>query len=360
MKRCRFFRGCVVLCCLAVALGQSRADDQVEAAANRLTVELRDGSRIVGDTDLDALTVTTEMAGTINLQLAKLTSLQQESTNSASVLTLRNGDRLRGMIQAKTLKLSTSFGRITIPVTLISKLTVSATGNMGSGMTDGLLLYYSFGTDDGRVVRDQSGHGHDGRVLGATYVTDARKGGAYRFERGVREFREGGMRFSRGIKEIRVPDSPDWAFANRPFSISLWVNFDVIPDDNGEAVMIGHDEGPGPHRKWGFEFASAGVDFHINGPDPGQGFIIAAHRFRPDVNRWYHLALTRDGATYKLYIDGKCVTTDINSAAVPDAAADLTLGNMEGLGMDGMLNEIMIFNRALSPEEIKSIFESQQ
>jgi hypothetical protein len=49
-------------------------------------------------------------------------------------------------------------------------------------LRDGLLVYYSFDTDEGGIVTDESGSGNDGTVVGTpTYTTQGRFGGAYDF-----------------------------------------------------------------------------------------------------------------------------------------------------------------------------------
>lgn len=95
------------------------------------------------------------------------------------------------------------------------------------------------------------------------------------------------------------------------------------------------------------------LGFHINGASSANIGVP----FTPIVGFWYHVAVTRSGSTYKFYVDGTQIGGDqSDSVAVPDAAAPLTLGHAEAIpSLNGFLDEVEIFNRALSATEISSI-----
>src|SRR5262249_9230142 len=78
------------------------------------------------------------------------------------------------------------------------------------------------------------------------------------------------------------------------------------------------------------------------------------------VDRWQHLAFTYDTQVVKVYLDGKEVA--INSVVVPrprvPGKTPLTIGARQD-GYDksffhGRLDDIRIYGRALSPEEIRA------
>ena len=71
---------------------------------------------------------------------------------------------------------------------------------------------------------------------------------------------------------------------------------------------------------------------------------------------WHHVAGTYDGANVRLYIDGveqgTGTATNISIAYGLPTSNDLTIGRYNGsciLSYAGLLDEIEIFNRALSP-----------
>jgi hypothetical protein len=318
-----------------------------QSDAVEVSLDLLDGSRIVGQIQPRSLPVIlrSEALGEVKIPLERVRFVQFGGTNQPAVVSLQNGDKLQGGCGPDEFGLITSFGKISIPARLLKRLTVAPAAAAGR-IPDGCVLRLSFDVDEGERVSDSSGRGHQGQVRGAEYVAAGKRGGAYRF--------------SNGDKQMWLPHHPDWVLGDRAFSIMLWVKLDQLPDEQREAFMLGHDEAAGAARKWGFEFFRDSLCFHTNGPGMGGGYRIARHRFRPEVNRWYHLALTREDSRYRLYVDGQLVKTDEHRAPVPEAAADLTIGQAEGLGINGMLDEVLLFHRALATEEIQALYESQK
>ena len=151
---------------------------------------------------------------------------------------------------------------------------------------------------------------------------------------------------------VQVPDNAQWEFNTNAFTIELWANFFIT---NGQRAMVAHDQGGGVQSKWIFWLDSGFLRFHINGA-VGVANIGSAP-FTPVSNQWYHLALTRQSSNYTFFINGSAVSTNVDTRAVPDAAASLTLGQAEGnFYFNGLLDEVSIYNRALSPLEIQSVY----
>jgi hypothetical protein len=155
---------------------------------------------------------------------------------------------------------------------------------------------------------------------------------------------------------VTVPDSSVWAFGTNDFSIELWTKFNSVRSDSSYGqpanVFVGQDEAGGSHNKWVF-YLNNGLYFHING---SVSVYIGPIPFSPIVGQWYHLSLTRSGSTYSFYVDGTLLGTESNANSSPDVNAPLTLGQVEGLGyFDGLIDEVEIFNRALSASEIAAV-----
>lgn len=166
-----------------------------------------------------------------------------------------------------------------------------------------------------------------------------------------------------GQATVIVPDDPGFTLGSRPFTIDLWVNFSRL---NGRDPFIGHDEGEGEVNKWIFWYDEEGHDqlsgvpalrFHINSQDIGPIDPVVAP-WNPQTGQWYHVAVTRDSSTYSLYIDGVQVAMQSNALEIPDPAFDLTIGSSEIFFLDGLIDEVEIFERALTADEIKSIYNA--
>ena len=73
------------------------------------------------------------------------------------------------------------------------------------------------------------------------------------------------------------------------------------------------------------------------------------------VNTWTHLAATYDRATIRLFVNGVQVSTAAQTAAVSTSNAVLTIGaDFYGEYFAGLIDEVRIYNRALSAAEIQT------
>jgi len=74
-----------------------------------------------------------------------------------------------------------------------------------------------------------------------------------------------------------------------------------------------------------------------------------------------HVAATYNGAALIVYIDGIKAATTSTAVAISSSAGDLRIGNGAGVGYywDGKIDEVAIFNAALSFEQISNIYQTQ-
>jgi hypothetical protein len=78
------------------------------------------------------------------------------------------------------------------------------------------------------------------------------------------------------------------------------------------------------------------------------------------ANTWYHQAITRSGGTVKLYFDG--VELDppmtngvIGNVATGDGPPPSVAGNATGRSFNGLIDEVRVYNHALSPDEVRAL-----
>jgi hypothetical protein len=72
------------------------------------------------------------------------------------------------------------------------------------------------------------------------------------------------------------------------------------------------------------------------------------------VNVWSHLAVTYDGATLRLYVNGTQVATRAQTGAITSSTNPLRIGGNAVWGeyFNGVIDEVRVYNRALSAAEI--------
>jgi hypothetical protein len=163
---------------------------------------------------------------------------------------------------------------------------------------------------------------------------------------------------------VGVPDTASQfgIVGNNAFTIDLWVNFSSIKAGGHGSipnVFIGQDEGSGATDKWMFFYSSSGLGFHINNPGVGSDFLLRP--FTATVGQWYNFAISRNGAgLYQFYVNGAPLGSSISQPALtlPDPAAPLRFGDADepiSLNFHGLLDEVQIYNRALTASEIEGL-----
>ena len=74
--------------------------------------------------------------------------------------------------------------------------------------------------------------------------------------------------------------------------------------------------------------------------------------FNNDI--FYNIVITRSGDNFNLYLDGNFVETKTTINA--DTLTINRVGNNDGYGYSGLIDEIMVWNRALNSSEISDIY----
>ena len=76
--------------------------------------------------------------------------------------------------------------------------------------------------------------------------------------------------------------------------------------------------------------------------------------FDPNLDTWYHVATTFDGTDYRIYLDGNYVKTwNQSEQTLTNHILRLATANIGSNEFNGLLDEVRIYNRALSAEEIR-------
>lgn len=90
-------------------------------AAAPVTVELRDGTRLVGELDQDGLSLATQY-GPVKVQVADLVTATGLDDQERIEVRVVNGDTLTGVPSPPKLALKTSFGKVSVPFMLVVRL----------------------------------------------------------------------------------------------------------------------------------------------------------------------------------------------------------------------------------------------
>jgi hypothetical protein len=210
-----------------------------------------------------------------------------------------------------------------------------------NNLEKGLMAYYPFNADPD----NENGYGQDGIVDGAVLIDDrhGNKNAAYSFD---------GIKATILVKVNQIPALQDAQ------SISWWYFIDSLPvfsDEWGAGNMIALVD---TAMEIGIQFGFRGPAYKSLGLDAwnwGGGTLL---EFQPPaVKVWHHCVYTFDGSLHRFFIDGqmKVQSTAKTQQGIPTL---LMFGNYPSGDQyfKGRLDDIRIYNRAISIAEIKQLY----
>ena len=210
-----------------------------------------------------------------------------------------------------------------------------------------LVADYSFDQGVGTAARDDSGKGNDGEIYGAAFVKSPR-GHALRFD-GVDDFVDCGA--GKNLQQLELAGT-----------IELWVK---PAEFQGGLVNWSNGSG-GPDQRLVLAFKNReGEDTEFT-HRAADGTDLGKHARQYDLdmpgkNVWNHVALTFDGGTITYHLDGRMRRVHYQQfARAVLEAIPLWIGRCQGLGKEffqGTIDEVRIYNQALSDEEILAHFK---
>ena len=208
--------------------------------------------------------------------------------------------------------------------------------NTGTG--SGLIGAWSFNEGTGSTVSDTSGLGNIGSIFQATWYTTGKYGKALSFD-GTNDY-------------VSVPDSNSLDLTNK-MTIEAWVR--PTASSGWRTVMMkenGSEMAYGMYARESTNRPSAWL--RIN-PTSGSSYSAGATPALT-LNTWTHMASTYDGTTLRLFINGVQRATRATTGNMYSSGDPLKFGGnaIWGEYFAGQLDEIRVYNRALSASEIQT------
>lgn len=207
----------------------------------------------------------------------------------------------------------------------------------------GLVGQWDFDEGEDQTAHDTSGNVNHGDIIGADWV-DGKAGNALEFN-GVGDY-------------VIVPDSTGLRIS--AYSVEVWIKPSV--DTDYWTGVIGK-----PGRNFNFWLGES--------DDPNGGFVH--HRFHDEastnsgcsntgadsipMDTWSHIVITNNGTTCKTYINGNEEASGSVTGSLIIDNTDLYIGrNLDGASgnyFNGTIDQVRIYNRALSLEEIEGLHD---
>jgi hypothetical protein len=196
--------------------------------------------------------------------------------------------------------------------------------------TEGLVAYYALEGD----ALDSSGNALDGAIMGDPAFVEGVVGLAIDCD---------------GDGDSVDCNNPDGVFdITGELSVSTWVNIRSIPQAWAPAVVKGEDA-------WRISTNGSTTSFHF-GITYWQNPNYAVNgTIEVGMDEWHHVCGTYDGATITLYVDGVVDDTLASDTGLGISEDPLRIGaniTYEDRYWDGLIDEVMIYDRALSADEV--------
>jgi len=204
-----------------------------------------------------------------------------------------------------------------------------------------LIGYWKFDEGSGSTAADSSGMSNNGTIInGATWV-DGKVGNALRFD-GVDDY-------------VYVPTSSSLNDYSGGLTLMAWIKTDTVSTYQQHIIAKGNG------------FGYPGEDYAIT-LQPGDDLLFfiggtaawVVYGVYPDAvtpNKWYHVAATWNGTEWAIYVNGTLKASGGNQSNSPlnFSSSPLCVGREPGwpsTSFDGLIDEVRIYNRALSSSEI--------
>ena len=201
--------------------------------------------------------------------------------------------------------------------------------------TNGLIAWYPFSGN----ANDASGNSNNGTVNGATLITDrfGNANSAYYFD---------------GSAIITVADAPSLNIQqpNGQITVSVWA---YKTGSQIDGHLIGK-RGTSYQYQLAFNFPTYGIGWG------GAGAYLENILYTFPINVWIHYVGTFDGSVWKLYKDGLLVGS--LTALLPAPVSDVLIigGSGNNTKFVGNLDDIRIYNRALTTAEVTELYNESQ
>jgi len=227
-----------------------------------------------------------------------------------------------------------------------ASLKARSSGGKSSPMPKGQVLALTFDVADDGTVKDRSGKGNDGARSNAVIRNDPERGmvfesgdGGYVAVKDSPQLTPGELTVMVWVcpREYRlgqcIIDKADWADNNFARGFGICLGDKDLPSDRVSFTM--------GNGSWTYVFSSQTVS----------------------LGKWTHIACTYEAGKGRVFVNGDVdgVTTVANTAISP-SRYDMRIGKCNFDTRDrtfkGLIDDVFVFDRALSPDEIRTVYEA--
>lgn len=195
------------------------------------------------------------------------------------------------------------------------------------------------------IVSDVAGSGHDATAHGVDgSVPDVIPGIA-----------GNALHFHRDLQQYLLVENSEGLAAPEAMTVMAWIRPDQRQGAHGILGNKGDRSGDPPWPGWRLRYFWARLIFQFGTAD-GQEPQVSTENWSIDPGFWHHVAVTYDGERLRAFINcDLSAESDVSGPIMPRDRA-FVIGNYPGrknaYAFDGAIDELKVFDRVLTPEEI--------
>ncbi len=224
----------------------------------------------------------------------------------------------------------------------------------GNTPISGLIGWWNFDEGSGTSAADSSGGGSTGTLINTpTWTTGGKINSALTFANASNNY-------------VDVSNPANFAFERtNPFTLAAWVYRTSTVHENDIIAKMG-----APSAWTGYDLflpaSSSDITISLNNSSGSNAIAVSTTSAAVTTNAWHHIVETYDGSStaagVKIYVDGVLQPMTVNSDSLTASilvATDLKIGTdvpAQGDSFDGKIDDIRIYNRALSAGEVWRLY----
>jgi len=207
---------------------------------------------------------------------------------------------------------------------------------------NGEVGWWKFDEGTGTIAADSSGYGNKGTISGnVAWVTGCKHG-----ETACLNFSSGGYVDFGTSDHFSLPGV---------MTMSAWVNL----DESASTYTIGGRAGASTLLTNYWMDITSNTQISFGGYTPAGGGAYVSGNYTFSTGTWYHLAGVDDGLRLRIYVNGKEEANGERADRITDTWS-VTAGKKGGISsyFDGRIDDFRLYDRALTEDEIKELYES--
>ena len=223
-----------------------------------------------------------------------------------------------------------------------------ATGGTAGDTTSGLVGWWKLDDGSGTTAADSSGDGNTGTLGGSPLPTwtNGKLDGALSFN---------------GSQTVGVPDNAALDLSG-PWTVSGWIELSAMPASGYLGPVLKKSNGAAFNYLLAYNNGAyfAGTGWVILYYDASNHLQSTSYGTTAVLNQWYFLAGVWDGTTLSLYLNGGLVGSSTPSASPNGSSGGgLTIAAGVSNSLTGMLDDVRIYNRALSATDVAALYNER-